>query len=68
MAPVERSARSRTPSRSRLIGDEFTGPNLPDDTVRDAIAGGTHAALLGADQLVLEQAAGRAFVGGLRRR
>ena len=60
---VERSASVKDAFASVWIGDLNYRLNLPDDTVRDAIAGGTHAKLLSADQLVLEQAAGRAFVG-----
>ena len=60
---VERSASVKDAFACVWIGDLNYRLNLPDDTVRDAIAGGTHARLLSADQLVLEQAAGRAFVG-----
>ena len=62
-AAIERSASVKDAFACVWIGDLNYRLNLPDDTVRDAIAGGTHARLLGADQLVLEQAAGRAFVG-----
>jgi hypothetical protein len=45
------------------IGDLNYRLNLPDDLVRAALAAGDHARLLSGDQLLIEQAAGRAFVG-----
>jgi hypothetical protein len=44
------------------IGDLNYRLNLTDDIVRGAIAAGNHASLMTGDQLILEQAAGRAFV------
>ena len=61
-----------TAERAATVGDAFAAIwigdlnyrlNLPDDVVRSAVAAGAHASLLGSDQLVLEQAAGRAFRG-----
>jgi len=45
------------------LGDLNYRLNLPDDRVRAAIASGNCASLLGSDQLLLERAAGKAFVG-----
>ena len=62
---AERAASVKDAFASVWIGDLNYRLNLPDETVRSAIqtGGAGVQTLLSADQLVLEQAAGRAFVG-----